>query len=194
LHFNRLRYTVSEIRSIRWRGVLLMWRYRAVLALTSTLVLFMALWVETSSTLTKPRTFSLLELDRTEAPLGDFTFDRVPVAGDRFTETNALYRWTGPRTKGARVGRDRVLLTFVTGFGKNFSHRATLLVQAQVFLPDGTMMIEGYSNVPPNGPHVFKLPVIGGTGVYDNARGYIVVRDVGDGTLGRSKIDFHLTP
>ena len=51
-----------------------------------------------------------------------------------------------------------------------------------------------YSNVPPNGPHAFKLPVIGGTGVYDNARGYVVVRDVGDGTLGRSKIDFHLTP
>ena len=87
-----------------------------------------------------------------------------------------------------------MLLTFITGFGTNFSHRATLLVQAQVFLPGGTLMIEGYSNVPPNGPHAFKLPVIGGTGVYENARGYVVVRDVGDGTLGRSKIDVHLTP
>jgi hypothetical protein len=174
LHLDSIRSTVSKIRSIR--------------------ALSIALSAETGFTLTKPRTFSLLEIDRTEAPLGDFTFDRVPVAGDRFTETNALYRWTGARTKGARVGRDRVLLTFITGFGKNFRHRATLLVQAQEFLKDGTLMIEGYSTVPPNGPHAFKLPVIGGTGVYDNARGYVVVRDVGDGTLGRSKIDFHLTP
>ena len=67
-------------------------RYRVVLALMSAVALSMALWAETGSTLTKPRTFSLLEIDRTEAPLGDFTFDRVPVAGDRFTETNALYR------------------------------------------------------------------------------------------------------
>ena len=39
--------------------------------------------------------------------------------------------------------------------------------------------------------HMRSSCVIGGTGVYDNARGYVVVRDVGDGTLGRSKIDFH---
>ena len=77
----------------------------------------------TASALKKPRTFSLLEEDRTEAPLGDFTFDRAPVGGDQFTETNALYRWTGTKSKGVHVGRDRVLLTFVTGFGPNFTHR-----------------------------------------------------------------------
>ncbi len=136
----------------------------------------------------------MLEVDRTEAPLGDFTFDRAPVGGDQFTETNDLYRWAGAKSKGARVGRDRVLLTFVTGFGANFTHRATILVNAQVYLPDGTLMIVGYGNIPPDGPHRFKLPVIGGTGVYDNARGYMTTQGLGDGTTGRTKLDFHLLP
>ncbi len=171
-----------------------MLKYRIVIALVSILVVSVALWASAAPALEKPRTFSLLEVDRTEAPLGDFAFDRPPAGGDQFTETNALYQWTGAKSKGARVGHDRVLLTFMTGFGKNFGHRATLLVTAQVNLPDGTLVIEGYSNVPPDGPHTFTLPVIGGTGVYDNARGYVVVQDVGDGSLGRSKIDFHLVP
>jgi hypothetical protein len=171
-----------------------MWKYRIILTLVTALVAAVALWASAGSALEKPRTFSVLEVDRTEAALGDFTFDRVPVGGDRFTETNALYRWTGSKTKGARIGHDRVLVTLMTGFGANFSHRAALLIQAQVYLPDGTLMIEGYGTAPPDGPHFFKLPVIGGTGVYDNARGYIVVQDLGDGTLGRSKIDFHLVP
>jgi len=171
-----------------------MWNYRIVIALVSALVVSVALWASAAPALEKPRTFSLLEVDRTEAPLGDFAFDRPPAGGDQFTETNTLYRWTGPTSKGALIGSDRVLLTFMTGFGKRFTHRAALLVTAQVNLPDGTLVIEGYSNVPPDGPHTFKLPVVGGTGVYDNARGYVVVHDVGDGSLGRSKIDFHLVP
>jgi hypothetical protein len=115
-------------------------KYRIVVALGTALVVSVALWAPVGSALVKPRTFSLLEVDRTEAPLGDFTFDRPPVGGDAFTETNTLYRWTGAKSKGARVGRDRVLLTFVTGFGANFTHRAAILVNGQVYLPDGTLM------------------------------------------------------
>ena len=169
-------------------------KHGIVLVLAAATALSVAVWVSAGSALDKPRTFSLLEVDRTEAPLGDFAFDRPPTGGDRFTETSALYRWTGARSKGPRVGHDRVLLTFVTGFGAKFTHRATVLVQAQVFLPDGTLMIEGYSDVPPDGPHTFVLPVVGGTGVYANARGSIEVRDVGNGRTGRSKIDLDLTP
>jgi hypothetical protein len=170
------------------------WKYRIVLALVTTLAVSVALSPRAASALKKPRTFSLLEVSRTEAPLGDFAFDRAPVRGDQFTGTSDLYRWAGARSKGTRVGRDRVLLTFMTGFGTNFTHRATVLVNAQVYLPDGTLMIEGYATLRPDGPNKFKLPVVGGTGVYDNARGYIAVRDLGDGTTGRTKIDFHLLP
>jgi hypothetical protein len=172
-----------------------MWKFRIVLALVAALAVSVALWAPAASALKKPRTFSLLEVIRTPpAPLGDFTFDRAPAGGDQFTETGVLYRWAGAKSKGVRVGRDRLLLTFVTGFGENFTHRATLLLVAQVYLPDGTLMIQGYANVPPDGPRRFKLPVVGGTGVYADVRGYVTARSLGDGTTGRTKIDFHLLP
>lgn len=169
-----------------------MWKYRTVLALVMTLALSVALWAPTASALKKPRTFSLLEIGRTEAPLGDFTFDRAPVGGDQFWSTNDLYRWTGRKSKGVRVGYDRVLFTFMTGFGADFTHRAIVLITGQVYLPDGTLMIEGFASFSPDGPARLKLPVVGGTGVYDNARGYLRVRDVAN--TGRTKLDFHLVP
>lgn len=85
-------------------------------------------------------------------------------------------------------------MTFVTGYGTDFSHRATLFVNAQLYLPDGTLAVEGFGEVPPSGPASFKLPVVGGTGVYADARGYLDARDVGDGSTGRTKLDFHLVP
>jgi hypothetical protein len=136
----------------------------------------------------------LLEVDATEAPLGDFTFDRAPTPGDQFTETNVLYRWTGATSKGPRVGRDRVLLTFVTGFGAKFTHRATILATAQIYLPDGTLMAMGYGNIPAKGPHRFQLPIVGGTGVYSNARGYMTTQGLRNGKTPRTKLDFHLLP
>jgi hypothetical protein len=103
------------------------------------------------------------------------------------TATIWLYRWTGK--KGIRVGRDRVLFTFMTGFGPNFSHNAIVLLQAQVYLPDGTIFVEGYGSLPPDGPVTFVLPVVGGTRIYDNVRGHVKVRGA-----RRTLLEFHLTP
>jgi hypothetical protein len=169
-------------------------KYGIALALGAALAVSVALWAPAASALKAPRTFSLLEVDATEAPLGDFTFDRAPVGGDQFTETNVLYRWAGAKGKGPRVGHDRVLLTFVTGFGANFTHRAIILAQGQLYLPDGTVMAEGYGNIPADGPHKFTLPIVGGTGVYANARGYMTTQGVGDGTTDRTKLELHLLP
>lgn len=170
------------------------WSSRIVFASVAVLALSVAVWSTAASALDEPRTFSLLEVDATEAPLGDFTFDQAPAPGDQFTETNVLYRWTGAKSKGARVGRDRVLLTFVTGFGAKFSHRATILATAQIYLPDGTLMAMGYGNVPADGPHSFTVPIVGGTGVYANARGYMTTQGLGNGRTPRTKLDFHLQP
>jgi hypothetical protein len=136
----------------------------------------------------------LLEFDATETPLGDFTFDRAPAPGDQFTETNVLYRWAGAKGKGTRVGHDRVLLTFVTGFGAKFTHRATILAIGQMYLPDGTLLAEGYGNIPADGPHRFELPIVGGTGVYANARGYMTTQGLGNGHTPRTRLDFYLLP
>ena len=64
------------------------------------IVLAVAAWAASSaSAISSPQTFSLLEVvsPKNERPLGDFTFDRPPVAGDQFSVTNALYRWAGAR-------------------------------------------------------------------------------------------------
>jgi hypothetical protein len=147
-----------------------------------------AVMAPSASGLKKPRVFTLLEVGREEQSLGGATGDRPPVAGDQGLATNDLYRWTGKR--GIHVGHDRVLTTFMHGFGPTFSHRALALFQAQVYLPDGTLFGEGYGELSPRGLTTFEVPVLGGTGVYDNARGYVRVRDNGRRTL----LTFNLSP
>jgi hypothetical protein len=148
----------------------------------------LAVLAPSASALKKPRVFTLLELERGGRPLGDAIGDRPPVSGDQFFALNDLYRWTGKR--GIRVGHDRVLTTFITGFGPTFSHRALALFEAQVYLPDGTLFGEGYGSLRPDGPSTFKVPVVGGTGVYENARGYVSVLN----TERRTLLQFHLSP
>lgn len=146
-----------------------------------------ALGASTASGLVKPREFTLLEVEGPAAPSFGDPGERPPRAGDQFQTTNILYRWTGKR--GARVGRDRVLFTFMTGFGPNFAHQAVVLIQAQVYLPDGSVFIEGFESLKPDGPDTLLLPVLGGTKNYANARGYVKVL-----TGRRTLLEFHLTP
>jgi hypothetical protein len=162
-------------------------RKHVLAAMLVGLVATLAITASSASALVKPRVFTLLEVEGHQHGLGDFTFDRPPEGGDQFVASNTLYRWTGKR--GIRVGHDRVLFTFITGFGKRFSHPATFLFQAQEYLPDGTVFEEGYGSLPPDGPGRLKLPVIGGTGVYENVRGYVSVR-----TGRRTLLEFHLLP
>jgi len=153
------------------------------------LAVFVGLGASSAPALVKPRTFTLLEVEGPQVPLGDFDFNQAPAGGDQIVASNTLYRWDGK--KGARFGRDRVLFTFMTGFGPNFSHRATVLFQAQVYLPDGSVFVEGYGSLSPNGPVRLDLPVTGGTRIYANARGFVQVRDISG---GRTLLDFHLLP
>ncbi len=158
------------------------------------IVLSVAVWVASASAISSPQTFSLLEVSgNNDQPLGDFTFDRPPVGGDQIAFVDLLYKWAGTK-KGAQVGHLQVLLTFITGFGSDFSRKATGLIDAQAYLPGGTIFVEGYGSLNPNGPSKFRFPVVGGTGVYANARGYVNVRDLGDGNLGKSNVEFHLLP
>ena len=79
--------------------------------------------------------------------------------------------------------------TFVTGFGRNFSHKATVLFVAQLYLPGGTLLLEGYGQVSPDGPSRITFPVIGGTGIYANVGGYMNFRNVGESTR---RLEIHL--
>ncbi len=142
----------------------------------------------------KPQVFSLLEVstDNSDQPLGDFTFDRPPVGGDRIAVRNQLYKWAGNK-KGASAGHDQVMITFITGFGSDFSKKATALFTAQAYLQGGTIVIEGYGQLNPNGPSKYTFPIVGGTGKYAGANGYLNVRDLGDGNTNKTNLQFHIT-
>jgi hypothetical protein len=157
-------------------------------------VLAITLWTASAFAINSPQTFSLLEVNgNNNEPLGGFNFNRPPVGGDRIAFANRLYTWAGTK-KGAPAGHDQVMISFITGFGSDFSHKATALFSAQVFLHGGTMLAEGYGQLNPNGPSKYTFPILGGTGKYDDVRGYVKVRDLGNGNGNTTNIEFHLLP
>ena len=73
------------------------------------------------------------------------------------------------------------------------SFSAFALCTGQFYLPAGQLLVEGFAHFS-NGPANFRLPVLGGTGGYANARGFIHTRDLGSGDSGKSNVDFRLLP
>lgn len=140
-----------------------------------------------ASATTKPRTFSLIEVSipKNDRALGAFTFDRPPASGDQFVVKNALLK------DGERVGHVRVLHTFITGFGPDFNHKATVLFVAQLYLRFGTMLAEGYGQVNADGPSKFRVPIVGGTGRYADVRGHLDVRNL---SQNKTLLEFSLVP
>jgi hypothetical protein len=160
---------------------------------SAVIAMFVAVWATSASALNSPRVISVLDAPPgIDLPMG-FAFDQPPVGGDQFAFTHTLYRWAGTK-QGKRIGHLHVVGTFVTGFGPRFSHPALMLFDAQAYLPGGSVVAEGYGRLNPDGPTRLTLPVIGGTGVYGNARGQVNVRDLGNGNINKTSITFRLQP
>ena len=160
----------------------------AVIAASAALV-----GISTASALNSPRVFDLLDAPPGfDQPMG-FSFEQPPVGGDRFGFRHTLYRWDGAR-RGARVGHLQVVITYVTGFGARFTHPALTLIDAQAYIPGGTVVALGYAHITADGPTRLTVPVVGGTGIYANVRGFVKVRDLGNGNNDRTNLQFHLTP
>jgi hypothetical protein len=149
--------------------------------------------VSSGSALTKPQTFSLLSVSSdTETPIDGFTFQREPVPGDRFVFTDQLYKWAGIK-RGAHVGHDEGICTFTRISVTSSSFGGSAQCAATFFLPGGQIEVQGVLPIV-EGPLNFVVPVIGGTGVYANARGTVHIRDLGNGDTGKSNNEFHLLP
>ena len=133
----------------------------------------------------RPQVFSLLDVTEVEHPIGDFQFNRAPRGGDGFASTDGLYKWAGAK-RGARVGRVEVLCTFTAFQGEG----GTALCTGDFFLPAGQVLASGFLRLT-EGPGHFTIPVVGGTGAYANARGFIKLRDLAG---GNSNVEFHLLP
>jgi hypothetical protein len=156
--------------------------------LLAVIALFVAAWGTSASALNSPKVFSLLSVTTQDLPMNGFAFQRAPVAGDQFGFAETLYKWAGTK-RGARVGRLQGLSTFLT-VGAN---GGTMLTVVHAYLQGGTILLQGIIHFP-YGPTTFTLPVVGGTGIYDNVRGYVIVRNLGDGNQGKDNAEFHLLP
>src|SRR5580765_5088199 len=125
-------------------------RRRGFLALVVA-VIALAGWVTSSSAISSPQEFSLLDVSVKDLPMGDFSFEnqRPPVGGDQFAFVDDLYKWDGTK-RGARAGRVRGTGTFITGFGHEFSERALVFFSAQAYIKGGSVLVQGYGTVNPD--------------------------------------------
>jgi Dirigent-like protein len=167
---------------------------RAGIALLGVIVIALTVAVASASPIDRPQTFSLLEIDESDASsvINGFEFQRLPAAGDRFAFRSGLYKWAGTK-RGARVGRDEGLCTFVRVSPSEQNFSADGLCSASAFLPGGQIHVQGIVRFT-EGPTRIEIPVIGGTGSYANARGFLRIRDLGSGDSGHSNLEFHLLP
>ena len=160
-------------------------KYAVVLALV---VMSVAVWAASASAGGSPKVFNLLAVDNGNGqPVNGFMFDRQPVAGDQFPISESLYKWAGTK-RGAVAGHDQGIATFVT-VGKSSE---TTLFTVTAYLSGGTVFVNGMARTI-NGPAGLTLPIVGGTGKYAGASGYVVVRPLGV-SGNSSNLEFHLLP
>jgi hypothetical protein len=162
------------------------WKTAAVSAL-----LALAMLAPGASAIKGPQVFSLLDVEETFTPLGDFgAFENdAPKPGEGFYLTDGLYRWAGAK-KGPRAGTLKAICTFVNPEPPN----SLAFCTGSFYLGSGQILAEGFITFEDSGPSTFTLPVIGGTGAYANVRGFVKFRDLGNGNTGRSNVELHLLP
>jgi hypothetical protein len=166
---------------------------RPVLALVAALAAVLSIAVASASPIDKPQTFSLLEIDQSDASTNiGFDFQRLPKPGDRFAFKSSLYKWAGTK-RGARVGHDAGLCTFIRVSPSQEHFSADAHCAAGIFLPAGEVLIEGVISFT-EGPSNFDIAVVGGTGAYANARGSVHLRDIGGEASNHTAMTFHLLP
>lgn len=122
----------------------------------------------------KPQTINLLEVQTSFVPMGglDETFSSPPRVGQGFVSESDLYKWNG-RKRGAHSGSVQVVCTFT----KITDSGAWEICTGAALLPGGQITVAGSIR---QGP-VFEVPVVGGSGAYAGARGYVRVKDLGGG-------------
>ena len=148
-----------------------MQKYGIVLALVAALVAAVA----TSAAAVKPQTINLLEVSTSFVGTGglDESFSSPPKVGQGFVIGSDFYKWKGTK-RGAHYGTLEVVCTFTKvgekpGQESDFCSGAALLPGGQIALAGVIKQSKG-----------FDVPIVGGTGVYAGARGYVRVKEISD--------------
>jgi hypothetical protein len=164
-------------------------RFAAALGVVVTVVM---LGASALSAAPKPQTISLFEMDTAFYPTGGWNADSnvPPAIGQGFVSNGTYYKWAGTK-RGAAVGSLQVActvttpVTFTQTGGTGWLH-----CDATAFLPGG--------KIEASGPLSFTartntLPVVGGTGQYVAAQGYVKTTNIGGGDSSTSADVIHIT-
>jgi hypothetical protein len=121
----------------------------------------------------KPQTISVLAID-TFTGIEGYTpgSATMPTIGSGYVGYGTVYKWAGLR-RGARIGSIRILCTF-TSAGVDPS-ASSMFCNTTLFLPRGQLEFSRFTSQAP----VVDLPVVGGTGAYAHACGYVRVDRIG---------------
>lgn len=135
--------------------------------------------VSLASAISKPETLRFFDVEESFLPFDpELNADGPPSVGARFSFTDGLYQWAGTK-RGKRAGRFEGMCTFtrvdVT------AEAVTSYCVAMAYLPRGRILLAGFIRFAEEGPGKFVVPVIGGTGRYDNARGTATFRELPTG-------------
>ena len=155
-------------------------KYGIVLAVVAALVAAVA----TSAASVKPRAINLLMVDKSIVDIGDVDPNSPPTVGKQYVLENDLYRWNGSK-RGAHVGTLQGFCAFTKTTGNGYWQVCT----GAALLPAGQIAVAGSIRLGP----LFDIPVVGGTGAYTGARGYVRIKSIGNGSTGKSAATIVLT-
>ena len=143
-------------------------------AVLVSLVLCVLAVAATSGAAVKPQTISLLEVEGSFVGTGglDENFDKPPTAGQGFVLESDFYKWNGTK-RGKHAGTLEVVCTFTKINVEQFA--ASLICTGAALLPGGQITIAGRIKE----ANLFDIPIVGGTGIYAGARGYVRVKNIG---------------
>jgi hypothetical protein len=151
----------------------------------------LAAGVASASATPKPETMSLLENDTVLVGTGGFptTGNAAPSVGQGLITDGVLYKSVGGK-QGAAVGHVRVVCTITSVNLTKTSGTVWAQCAVSFFLPGGVIAIAGPLSLgaPANG-----VPIVGGTGAYVGAQGYVNHSNVGGENSTKSVNVVHIT-
>src|SRR5579864_1858427 len=138
-----------------------------------------------SSGSVKPQTIRLLEIDNSFAGIGGYSLNsnRPPGPGEGFAFGGIVYKWASAK-RGAAVGHLAAMCTVVT--------KTVALCNGAIFLPGGKLELLTPSNLN-NDTAPTDIAIVGGTGAYVGAQGYMHSTTIGGPDSNKSSLVIHLT-
>jgi hypothetical protein len=138
----------------------------------------------------QPETMSLLETDTVFVGTGGFpTGNAAPSVGQGFVTDGVLYKWAGAK-QGAGVGHVRVVCTVTSVSLANNSGTVWTQCEVSLFLPGGLIEVAGPLSLTASANEV---PIVGGTGAYVGAQGYVNHKDIGGQSSNKAVNVIHIT-